>query len=153
MKLFASFTLFSMVVAKKETIIVEDDYADYPESDDFLGAKKGYEIYNPFEGMETSISSNGDMVLSDTGGRSIIHKMCGNSPIPVIVCNGCNSGFPRYTKPCNEPTDNNSDKFKCGVRCGDGYKASIKKMKCIGGRWKKLPANGKIRCLKKRKQT
>lgn len=52
--------------------LYSDDYADYPESDDFLGAKKGYEIYNPFEGMETSISSNGDMVLSDTGGRSII---------------------------------------------------------------------------------
>jgi len=148
MKLFASIALFSMAVAKKETQIMYDTFDEY----NALQPKANtYSEYNPFEGMTMKEDSNGGMVMSDTGGRSVLHKMCGNSPIPVVVCNGCASGYPRYTKPCNEPDDGNHDKFKCGVRCGEGFKASIKKMKCIGGRWKKLPANGKIRCLKKRR--
>ena len=52
--------------------------------------------------------------------------MCGSSPIPVIVCNGCEKGYPRYSKPCNEPDDGNHEKFKCGVRCGKGHKVCLK---------------------------
>lgn len=152
--------LFSVAVAgKKETIYVDDVYDEYGYDSvydpgvDGRGKGKGsdYEMYDPHEGNQPKPDGNGGFLLSDSGGMGSLHKMCGNSPIPVIVCNGCSAGYPRYSKPCNEPENGNSEKFKCGVRCGEGYKASIKKMKCIGGRWKKLPANGKIRCLKKKK--
>lgn len=148
--ILAVFLTFSEISAKqKETIIVEADDYDYTYGGVDARAR-GMVVFDPFEGLEPG--PDGQFVGNDAGGQPIVHKMCGQSPIPVIVCNGCSSGFPRYTKPCNQPDQENQGKFKCGVKCGPGFKPSIKRMKCIGSRWKKLPANGKVRCVKDRTQ-
>merc|ERR1711935_1033075 len=94
----------------------------------------------------------GTNILNDDGERASKHKTCSGVPIPRIVCAGCLPGYPHYTRPCDEPDEGNN-KFKCRAMCGRGFKPTINRMKCVGGQWKKLPANGKIRCQRIKRVT
>ena len=122
-------------------IDISDDY-EYDYGSDIEG-RLGKTVYDPMEGFPSG--PNG-LVLMDEGGSAPKHRLCGTSPIPKIVCNGCQTGYPKYSRPCNQPDPTNVRKFKCRTNCGPGFQPAIRKMKCVGGLWKKLPAIGRIRC-------
>ena len=46
--------------------------------------RKNIKTFDPFEGTVQGTDDNGNMVFQDAGGNPVKHKMCGNSPIPVI---------------------------------------------------------------------
>ena len=85
---------------------------------------------------------NGQVNSKVGQGKSSIQSMvtCHEQNLPPISKRSQSSAS--YGHPCNSTEPIDMFKFKCRVKCGRGFKPTIKRIKCLNGQLKRNP-NGK----------